>query len=757
MRSPMHPRSIVLAALAFALVACGGDSGGGNTDADTGIAFDAGPEDTGPDDTGVDTGPADTGDDTSEDTGVDAPDPPEPAAILVQVTPARAVYSPGLRITPSAIVYGDDGEIMTGVEPEWTVEPAEAATPTDEGAFTLETEGRLAIIGCIDEIEGREQPLCGRREIVVDAGRPQIELTAPEPGAELTFAEVGRGLEVAGRVTDTYGETQLFVNGVRVGVAGDGTFSTTVEPVYGINHVDVVATDLLGPIATRAGADVMIAERYFDVSETTEAAGSVSAFIEQALMFELNQSFLDANIGVVTEPEGDVVMTHDLAGVLELLLQQVDLLSFVPDPVSEGDFDLRVVGFDAGAPQVDITVTTRGLEIYVDLSSLLVTTEGSVTIGDQVLDLDGEVEATVSAFIRLVVRKREGRDFESRVELVDLALEDVTGRFASPQANAILVVAESALATALENVLLDAVNDAFIEQLPELMASAFGEIEALIADQSFELDLGFGPPITLSFDAVMHSLTPERRQKMTARFDATIGTDATPVFDSRGIALDEDEESTEPPLYAGSRVQVGVRMAMINGLLHGLWSSGLLELDATDVLPDAFAFLVDRVELSGQLPPLVRAARPAESDFDILITVGQLEVILGRGAQEDVIGMNLVAGVNADVVDNELVIEVQPTPEFTLWQISVGGDEPLFTDVSDFEALISGVVWPELAGSITEDLVLALPALELSALGDLAPSLADFTLQIVLDRPILIRDGWMLIDGGLDGMADLSE
>jgi hypothetical protein len=192
-------------------------------------------------------------------------------------------------------------------------------------------------------------------------------------------------------------------------------------------------------------------------------------------------------------------------------------------------------------------------------------------------------------------------------------------------------------------------------------------------------------------------------------------------------------------------------MALINGLLHSLWSSGLLELDATDVLPDAFAFLVDRVELSGQLPPLVRAARPAESAFDVLITVGQLQITLGRGAQEDIIGMNLVAGVNAEVVDNALVIEVQPTPEFTLWQIAVGGAEPLFTDVSDFEALISTVVWPELAGSITDDLVIDLPSLDLSALGDLAPTLADFDLQIALDRPITIRDGWMLIDGGLDG------
>ena len=754
MRTSMHRWILAASALALA-TACGDEGGGGSTPEDTGIAFDAGPEDTGPD-VVEDTAPEDTGPDVVEDTGIDVPDPPEPAAILVEVTPARAVYAPGLRVTPSAIVYGDDGTVLDDVQPEWSVEPPEAATPADDGAFTLAAEGRLAFVGCIDEIEGRDQPLCGRREIIVDAGRPVIELTAPEPGAELTFAEVGRGLEVAGRVTDTYGDIQLFVNGARVGVAGDGTFETSVDPVYGINHIDVVATDLLGPIPTRAGADVMIAERYFDVSETTEAAGSVSAFVERALLLEMNQTFLDANISVVTEPEGDVVTTRDLAGVLELVLQEVDLLSFVPDPVSEGDFDLRVTGFDAGAPQVDVTVTTRGLEIYVDLSSLLVTTEGEVTIGDQVLDLDGEVEATVSAFIRLVVRKREGRDFESRVELVDLALEDVSGRFASPQANAILVVAESALATALENVLLDAVNDAFIEQLPELMASAFGEIEALIAGQSFLLDLGFGPAINLTFDAVMHSLTPERRQRMTARFDATIGTDVAPVFTSRGIALDEVEDA-EPPLYAGSRVQVGVRMALINGLLHSLWSSGLLELDATDVLPDAFAFLVDRVVLSGQLPPLVRASRPAESDYDVLITVGQLEVILGRGAQEDVIGMNLVAGVNAAVVDNALVIEVQPTPEFTLWQISVGGDEPLFTDVSDFEALISGVVWPELAGSITEDLVLALPALELSALGDLAPSLADFALQIVLDRPILIRDGWMLIDGGLDGTADLSE
>jgi hypothetical protein len=62
---------------------------------------------------------------------------------------------------------------------------------------------------------------------------------------------------------------------------------------------------------------------------------------------------------------------------------------------------------------------------------------------------------------------------------------------------------------------------------------------------------------------------------------------------------------------------------------------------------------------------------------------------------------------------------------------------------------------------LTEDLVsgleFELPALDLAALGEFAPRLSDLTLELVLDQPVKIREGYFVLDGAFEGVADLSD
>ena len=44
-----------------------------------------------------------------------------------------------------------------------------------------------------------------------------------------------------------------------------------------------------------------------------------------------------------------------------------------------------------------------------------------------------------------------------------------------------------------------------------------------------------------------------------------------------------------------------------------------------------------------------------------------------------------------------------------------------------------------------------LPAFDLGSLGDLAPSLSNFAPTLVEARPITIREGYLIFDGGLEG------
>lgn len=742
----------------FLSTACGDSDTGRPTD--VGVTPDTGdtsPDGSDPSDTGedVDQDAVDTDSSPPPDVTPDVP-PAQPVALEVRIVPGRALYTPGLMVEVRATLYAPDGREISGPAPTVTVTPATGATASAD-RWRLEEEGRITFEACVPIAPTEQNPggtLCGQRDVVVDGGRPTLEILNPMPGAELTFVEA-RGVVIRGRVDDTHGPVVVYLDGRPVEVADDGTFSAPFVPAWGINHIDVVATDRLHAIETRAGVDVMVAERFVPYAPTAESP--IAATFDNALLLQISQRFLDANLAERVNFDTDPIRTTDLASILDLLLREVELGGVLPDPiVDDSALRLRVTGIRPGAPQFDIISTVRGVEIYVDLPDIQVDTLGSATVGGQTLNLDGGVRASVSAFVRMRLRQRPTDDaLDVAVEEIDLAVESLVGRFASAQANAIVAVVGSGLFSAIEGAVLQAVREGFLDELPTLLAGAFGEIEGLLSDQTFPLDLGFGTPITLSLDAELDTLTPANRKGLTAELDVTTSTDAAVQFPtSRGIPV-AVAPNTRPTLLQTARVQIAVSMELVNGLFHQLWNSGLLEIDASSQIPSGLAVLIDRARISGRLSPHLRAARPGESEFPLLLTLGQVELTIGRGPNEDILGMYVVAGLDAQIEGSRLVLNVQSPPSIRLWEINTGGSAPLFENVRSLEELVTNVVWPQLAGSLTEDLAIELPVLDLSGLGDIAPSLSAFTLAVTLDRDLEIRDGHLLISGGLDGEVSL--
>lgn len=688
---------------------------------------------------------------TTGETTTGPPPPPPPMRLTVTLDPALPIYRPGLKPLPVATIYDAAGELMESEQVAWSIEPPEAAQALENGRWEMLAEGDLVITGCTTTPGADGDPVCGSRDILVDAGAPRITLSSPQPGAEL-LAEESQSIVVSGTVTDTNGELTLFVNGDEVELSDAGEFTTEVTPVFGINHIELTATDGRQPIAAETAVDVLWSRDYLPVPEPTEANNTTRALLDGGIELRLGQQFLDDGEPLRIGAEDTEVTARDLAGIVELLLMELDITSQIPNPLADSDeISLAVTSIDVIDPVVSVDVVDGGLELFIRLSNLQVNTEGFFNFEGQELNLNGGIRASAAAYSRVRVEKANPeQELTVEIETLELAIEDAEGYFVSSEANAVFALAESFLRDLLEDTLVDALESSFLDAIPETLIDVIGELEQILANQQFDLDIDLLPPVALKLDGRLNRLETHLRSDLTAILDAEVSTDQPEVIsDSRGIALSV-AAGTAPPFFSSSRIQLGARMALINGLLHTLWRAGLFEIDAYTILPENLSFLLQSATLSARMPPLVTAARPDQSDRSLLVTLGQVEFTADFGLQQDVYGM--LIRTSADVVfeDNALVLSINAEPNLVIWPISTTGDTVMF-EPEALKILIEAEVWPLLADALAENLSIPLPAFDLGSLGDLAPSLSNFAPTLVEARPITIREGYLIFDGGLEG------
>lgn len=762
---PILSRSAAVALLAFGLPACGNESLQQpffpEPDVTEDVTPDALPDaDEVGNDISSDAPDGSDAPDVEVDTGPDIPTYDQtPTWVEVAIAPRRAIYAPGVAVTLTATVYGPEGAPMPEVEVVWRASPDGSATLDDAatGRFTITGEGEVTFIACVRYPEVPSRPPCGGRTVFSDAASPSVVITRPLPGQMLSAVDDAR-IRVAGVVTDTNANLEVFVNGDRVVVGRDGQFTASLLPSFGINHIDVVASDGVQTREGRAALDVLYANDYVPMAPTSGGDGSVVA-IPDALSLALRQRFLDDGTPLVLTPETVSVETRDLVGILELVLSQTELMTVIPDPVvNSTDIQLRVTDAVLGRSTVTAAVTETGLEFFVSLPAIRVETLGELRIGDVALDLDGGFEASVAVAIALrVVKPTADAALDVQLQSVRLALEDARGFFVSEEANAVLEVVEGLLFRNVEALVVNAVEDAFVAEVPGLLEGAIGSIEDLLRDQRFPIDIGFGDPVELLLDGQLATVLPLENQRLTASLDLSLGHSGESAFPSgRGVPINEPIDQEALP-FSGTDIAINVRLPVLNGLLYAIWNTGFIDLDVSEQLPAEFAFLIDSVRIKALLPPVITPPGPDRLDWDLVLSIGQLEATLGRGAQQDVYGVTLTTGIRVRVVDDVLGVELEDVPTVFVWLIEQGGPRALFEDPNALGAILQTVVWSELSGTLAEGVSVPLPSIDFDFAADIAPALNDLALRVRLDRPPTVIGGHVYVYGGLSATATIGE
>lgn len=668
-----------------------------------------------------------------------------PTAVVLAISPMRAAYRTGEMVQVTATVLDQYDMAITDAVVPIVVAPAEAVT--DGGAapmgrrYTLDATGTVRFEGCSEELAIDGSELCDALAILVDDGSPVLEVSEPLPGAELG-GDGATDIVVRGSVSDMR-MSRVFVNGMLADVDSLGVFEAHVPPRFGVNHLSIVASDGVVTEST-AEMDVLWAESYLR-ARTSWGAPGVS--LPEGAVLDLGARFFDDGTPLLdrTRP----VATDDLADLATLVIGEIDAGALVPDPVVDSPtFMLRVTDVRLQGLAVEIQTDDDAIDLFLRVSDLEVDTAGALDIEGTMLPLGGGIGAAVAAYVRVhVERDSLAVPIDVSLEELEVALERTEGHFDDDQVNAVFALASGLLRTTLEAQLQTALDDLLGAAIPDLLRGIFVGLDTALNGQTVALDTGVFPPITLLIDGQLASLTSRygRGIEGVLRIDAGIEGESTHP-ESRGVAL--AAEAVGDPFFRSARLQLGVRLALLNGLLHALWDGGLLEVDATALLPASVSSIVSEAILHGRMSPIIRPANPGEG-HDLVLSVGQLELDAVYTGDPVHYGMTLEAGIDISVVDNRLTLTIAEEPFIRVWAMDRASERALSSDT--LRMLLLTMLWPQLRSSLADGLSLELPIPAPDALTALAPSLAGLSLSLSMTERIGLRGETLVVEGALQG------
>lgn len=657
---------------------------------------------------------------------------PVPSGVAVHLDPALAFYPVNSQLSLTATVTDAAGAELRDAKVTWTSDPIDMATPAnDGGTFTLNRLGYVTFTACAVA----NASACGSARIKVSPGGPALVLNTPQPGAELggdgksTFVVEGK---------TTGGTTRIFVNGVPATVAPDGTFKTDVAATFGVNHLVVSADNGEDP-EVRHELDVAFGAAY---TPAVDGKGAPAFSSPDALVLDLGQRFFDDGTAVPLDAPRPTTLP-DMADVVARVVAGMDIMAQLPNPlIADSGVDLTVTSAKMTDVRVETELAGDGLDLFVRVGKLSLGTTGSLDLAGSPVSLNGGLDAALSAYAHASIKKPSPTaPVEVTVETFDVALETATGQFVDPQANAIFALAAGYLRTTVEQMVKTALEGALVETVPDALESVFASLDTALANVSFDIDAAPLPKVGLSLDGRLNAIEVAPFDSLRAKLALAVKTDrATAIHPtSRGVAL--ADTSTADAHFASPRTQLSVRLALLNGLLHSLWNSGLLEIPKSDSLP---------LLVSGKLPPIVRLPRQGETD-DLVVSLGALELVPGGDDAQGRLGVLLEAGLSLDFADDTLRLKLAEMPTVTVWTIKEPAGATLFKP-EVIRGMLTDSLWPKLRDGITSGLSIKLPIPALGAIASVAPNLAGLTLKTGLNRRVAYRNGFIVLDAKIDAV-----
>lgn len=179
--------------------------------------------------------------------------PALPARIMIGKQPDQQVYGIGAAVNITHAVadrYGNTIAMPLVVTTSTAGNGSGPITQPAVDAFAYGSEGSYHVHAQVMPPTDTDQDVSADLDLIVNQSGPAITCGAPLDASMLTLNE-GASITFTGTAVDTNGTMDVEVNGTPVTVDATGAFSAPITTRFGINFIDVDATDTYGVTTTK--------------------------------------------------------------------------------------------------------------------------------------------------------------------------------------------------------------------------------------------------------------------------------------------------------------------------------------------------------------------------------------------------------------------------------------------------------------------------------------------------------------------------
>jgi glucodextranase-like protein len=476
--------------------------------------------------------------------------------------------------------------------------------------------------------DGLDNASCSRGPI-------SIVCEAPLDGQMLQVPGIGASVGFQGQATHPTGIDSVTVNGTPVTVAADGSFGLSVPATFGINFVDVVATNAVGE--QRDVTCTFLAAPSF-ATEGATIAGGMTLRLGQAAVDDgsrlggLNSLgdmlYTIANgVGVSTQLDGALAAADPLKplscdsqtcipliGCVCLFSSEVDYQQLQIGGPNTATLTLVNGGFQLSTTVNDVNVNLR---VHGQASQVPYDTSGWVTFASVHVGMTWDVGVDGTGHPQVTIRPGS---VSTTVGTISTNFPGVDSFILS---NVLVPLANGALEDLVTGAIVGYVETSYTAALDDLLSGFAFQGPSAISVPTLD---GVGS-VALSIARPPSSVNVTSAR---ALFGMGTAVSASPAhaISSLGVALRSPTVLVDPSSGAAAAAS-STHIAVMNQALHTLWRGGYLQTTIADIL--AALPPGSSLDIATVLPPVVTDGTSGAVD----VSIGAVGVTLGIPGELD--------------------------------------------------------------------------------------------------------------------------